>query len=275
MDAALNGGDLVENAKDARQTVRVAMCQTLCLDGDRKGNFRRLEYAMEAARKGKAQIACFPESSILGWENPEAHVKASPIPGTDTDRIGELARKFDMMIAIGLDEKDGDGLYDSAILVDRTGAVLMKHRKINVLPELMTPPYSTGKPEDIRAVDTELGRIGLLICADTFTDDHLQRMVEQKPALLLVPYGWAATNDKWPDHGQNLINLVSKVAKTVGCPTIGCDLVGQMTHGPWAGHTFGGQSVAASSTGRILAVAKDRDVDVVVVKVNTGKRSAA
>ena len=38
-----------------------------------------------------------------------------------------------LMIAIGLDEKDGERLYDSAILVDKTGKLLWKHRKINVI----------------------------------------------------------------------------------------------------------------------------------------------
>jgi hypothetical protein len=49
------------------------------------------------------------------------------------------------MIAIGLDEKAGAQLYDSAILLDKTDKLLWKHRKINVLPWLMTPPYAEGR----------------------------------------------------------------------------------------------------------------------------------
>jgi predicted amidohydrolase len=44
-----------------------------------------------------------------------------------------------------------------------------------------------------------------------------------------------------------------------------------MTHGPWAGRSFGGSSIVADADGRVLAVAKDRDVDVVVVDVPLGK----
>jgi len=253
------------------RNARIAVCQILCIDGDRQGNFRRIEYAVEAAASSRAALACFPESCILGWENPDAHRAAEPIPGADSDRISSLARKHNLMIAVGLDEKDGGALYDSAVLVDQTGRLLLKHRKINVLPELMTPPYSQGSPEDIRAVDTNLGRIGLLICADTFTEDHLARMRARRPDLLLVPYGWAAQTHEWPDHGKKLIELVSHVARTVGCPTVGCDLVGQMTHGPWAGRTFGGQSVVADRDGNVLAVGRDRDVDVMVVEVSVGR----
>ena len=83
---------------------------------------------------------------------------ATPIPGADSDRLAALARQYSMMIAIGLDEKDGGRLYDSAILMDQTGRLLWKHRKLNVLPELMEPPYSTGTSDDIGVVETEFGR---------------------------------------------------------------------------------------------------------------------
>jgi predicted amidohydrolase len=254
----------------AKRTVRIAICQILVIDGDREGNFRRIEYALDQAEAQHAQIAVFPESSILGWENPDAHRLAAPIPGNDSDRIAALARKHVVMIAIGLDEKDGDKLYDSAILVDKTGKLLSKHRKINVLPELMTPPYSQGKPEDIGVVETEYGRFAVLICADTFTDAFVQRLKALHPDLMLVPYGWAATNDQWPGHSKELEQLVQNRAALVQCPMAGVDLVGEMTHGPWTGWTYGGSSFVADGTGRILFTARDRDTDIHVFDVAVG-----
>jgi len=254
----------------AARTVRLAICQILAIDGDREGNFRRIEYALEDAAAQHAQIAVFPESSILGWENPDAHTMAAPIPGKDSERIGALARKYGVMIAIGMDEKDGDKLYDSAILVDKTGKLLWKHRKINVLPWLMKPPYSEGRPEDIGVVQTEFGRIAVLICADTFTDAFAERLKALKPDLMLVPYGWAATNDKWPEHSKELEDLVKKRAAQVRCPMAGVDLVGEITHGPWTGWTYGGSSFVADGNGRILFTARDRDIDLHVMDVAVG-----
>ena len=253
-----------------KKSARLAICQILVIDGDREGNFRRIEYALDQAEAQHAQIAVFPESSILGWENPDAHRLATPIPGADSDRIAALARKHGLMIAIGLDEKDGDKLYDSAILVDKTGKLLWKHRKINVLPELMTPPYSQGRPDDIGAVDTEFGRIAVLICADTFTDTFVQRLKDLHPDLMLVPYGWAATNDQWPGHSKELEHLVTNRAALVQCPMAGVDLVGEMTHGPWTGWTYGGSSFVADGTGRILFTARDRDTDIHVLDLAVG-----
>ncbi len=247
--------------------VRLAVCQILVIDSDREGNFRRIEYALEDAAAGSAQIAVFPESAILGWQNPDAHAIAEPIPGRDSERIAALARRHGVMIAIGLDEKDGDRLYDSAILVDKTGQLLWKHRKINVLAWLMNPPYSEGEPEDIGVVETEFGRIALLICADTFSDGHFERLKALKPELLLVPYGWAATPDKWPEHSRELEALVTRRAAELKCPMVGVDLVGAMSHGPWAGWTYGGSSFIAAADGRLLLTARDRDTDVRVIDV--------
>jgi len=248
--------------------VKVAICQIFVIDSDREGNFRRIEYALADAESQGAQIAAFPESSILGWENPEAHHLAEPIPGADSRRIQALAQKYHLMIAIGLDEKDGDHLYDSAILVDRTGKLLWRHRKINVLPELMTPPYSQGKPEDIAVVETEFGRIAFLICADTFSDAHFDRIKQLKPDFMIVPYGWAAKPAEWPDHAKELEKIVGKRARELGCDVVGTDLVGVMSAGPWKGYTYGGASVAISGSGEVVVKLRDRDIEVRVVEVH-------
>jgi N-carbamoylputrescine amidase len=248
--------------------VKIAICQILVIDSDREGNFRRIEYALADAKSQGAQIAAFPESAILGWENPEAHRLAEPIPGADSRRIQDLAKKYGLMIAIGLDEKDGDHLYDSAILVDRTGKILSKHRKINVLPWLMTPPYSQGDPSEINVVETEFGRIAFLICADTFTDDFFQRIRDLKPDFMIVPYGWAAKPQEWPEHAMELEKIVSKRARELGCDVVGTDLVGFMSAGPWKGYTYGGASVAISASGELITKLRDRDVEVRVVDVH-------
>jgi predicted amidohydrolase len=258
--------------KEGPPTVRIAVCQILAIDGDREGNFRRIEYALEQARAERADIAAFPESVILGWQNPDAHRLATPIPGADSDRIAALARQYGLMISIGLDEKDGERLYDSAILIDKTGKLLWKQRKLNVLAYLMDPPYAVGAPEGIGAVDTEYGRIGILICADTFVDAYVERINQLKPDLVLVPYGWAAEVDKWPQHEKDLEHLVARRAAAWKCPVVGTDLVGVIMHGPWKGQTYGGASVVADGSGQVVAILRDRDVEVRVVELPVGRR---
>lgn len=257
-------GVMVMNDVQAKP-VKIAMCQIVCLDGARSGNFVRIENALKVAKEKGADIACFPETSIYGWVNSDAHQRAFPIPGEDSERLCGLAKEYDIYICIGLAEKEGDKLYDSLILIDHTGKILLKHRKNNILSHLMTPPYTPG--EEVQAVDTPYGRIGLLICADSFLQENLEAMRDLKPDLVLVPYGWAAKEEAWTEHRQKLAETVSRAAKTIGAPVVGTDLVGAITKGPWTGYTYGGQSVAADSKGIILAKGRDRDSDVVLVEL--------
>jgi N-carbamoylputrescine amidase len=253
------------------RTIRMAMCQMICLDGDRAGNFVRIENALSEARSAQADIACFPETTILGWVNPEAHERAYPIPGEDTKRLSELAVKYQIHICIGLAEKSQDDLFDSVVLMDDTGNILLKHRKINLLQELMTPPYTPGTK--IKTVDTPFGRIGLLICADTFQEEILIRMADQKPDLLLIPYGWAAEEGSWPEHGKALEKVVINAARKTGAAVVGTDLVGIISHGSWTGRVYGGQSIAVDSRGNVLARGKDRERDIMIFPISLNTKS--
>jgi predicted amidohydrolase len=246
--------------------MKIAMCQIFTLDGDRAGNFVRIENAVREAKEAGADLACLPEMALLGWVNPEAHKRACPIPGPDSNRLCRLAGDFDIYLCVGLAEKDAGYLYDAAILIDRDGNILLRHRKINLLSELMTPPYTPG--EDIDVIETEFGKIGLLICADTHKNHILKRMAALRPDLLLVPYGYAASEDEWPGHGQVLENVVSNTARLTGAYIIGTNLVGQITNGPWKGRVYGGHSVAVDKTGQVTVTAKDRDRDIRVVRLD-------
>jgi predicted amidohydrolase len=251
-----------------KRIVEVAMCQIFSLDGDRDGNFVRIENAIGQAKDAGAQIICFPEAVILGWVNSDAHERAYSIPGKDSKRLCKLAKDYQTYLCVGLAEKDGRNLYDSAVLIDDKGQILLKHRKINILTELMSPPYTSGK--SVNAVKTKFGKVGLLICADTHKDDILDRLAGLKPDLLLVPYGYAALENEWPGHGKELENVVTRTAKKTAAPVVGTNLVGEITKGPWKGRIYGGHSIAADKTGKIISTAKDRDGDINIVRINTG-----
>jgi len=250
------------------KTIKVAMCQIFSLDGDREGNFVRIENAVRQAKDAEAEIICFPEMIILGWVNSDAHKRAYSIPGKDSARLCKLAGDYQVYLCVGLAEKDGRKLYDSVILIDDKGKILLKHRKINLLTELMNPPYTAGKNVDV--LETGFGKIGLLICADTHEEEILNRMAVLKPDLLLVPYGYAAEENEWPGHGKVLEKVVKKAAKKTGASVIATNLVGEITKGLWKGRVYGGQSIAVDKTGRTISVAKDRDRDINVFQIDIG-----
>jgi predicted amidohydrolase len=254
-----------ERYEGKREIMRIAICQIFTLDGDRRGNLVRIGNAVREAKEAGADVACLPEMALFGWVNPDAHERACPIPGPDSNVLCELAGDSGIFLCVGLAEKEGRHLYDSVILIDAGGRIILKHRKNNLLSELMTPPYTPG--QDVGVVETELGKIGLLICADTHDEQILERMAALRPDLLLVPYGYAAEEDEWPGHGKVLENVVKNAALQTGACVIGTNLVGEITHGPWKGRVCGGHSVAVDKTGRIISTAADRDRDISIVEI--------
>jgi predicted amidohydrolase len=253
------------SALTRQKGVKVAMCQIQIIDGDRQGNFLRIENAIIEAEPKNTDVICFPESAILGWLNPDAHTRAFAIPGQDSDRLCELAKKYKVYLCVGLDEKEGDNLYNSALLIDDQGQILLKHRQINVTQGLMNPPYTPG--DDVGAVNTKFGKLGLLICSDTQRDDILDSIKTLKPAMILTPCGYAEKEQNGPARGRELEEIVKNAANRSGAAVIGTNPVGQITNGPWAQRIYGGQSLAADKKGQIIAVAKDRERDVKIVSM--------
>jgi predicted amidohydrolase len=245
--------------------IRIAMCQILCLDGDRTGNIARMAVAVDRARDLSVDIVCFPETVFYGWVNPGAHARARPIPGADSRVLCALARRHGVHLCAGVEEKDGDKLHDSALLIDGKGRILLKHRKIILLSELMTPPYAPG--HGVQVAETKFGKIGVLICADTHERQILEQMASLRPDLVLVPYGYAAPEEAWPKHGKQLERVVKNAARVIGAPVVGTNVIGQITHGPWRGRTYEGHSVAADRHGRILALGGDFINDTILLEV--------
>jgi len=250
-----------------RKVIKVAMCQIFVLDGDRQGNFIRIENAIAEAKSKGADLICFPEATMLGWLNSDAHIRACTIPGPDCDQLCGLAKKYKIHLCIGLEEKDGGRLYNSALLIDDQGWILLKYRQINVPQKLISPPYTAGCDSDIGTANTKFGKIGLLVCADTHSESILDRMAALKPDLILVPYGYAEQEQNWPAHSDEFRKVVTGAAKRTGAMVVGTNLVGRISKGPWAGRIYGGQSVTADKKGDILAVAADRDRDIRIVSI--------
>ncbi len=254
-----------------RGAVKVAMCQIFILDGDRQGNFIRIENAIAEAKSNGAGLICFPEATMLGWLNPDAHKRACTIPGPDSDQLCALAKKYTTFLCAGLEETQTGRLYNSAILIDDQGRVLLKYRQKNIPEHLMSPPYTPGSDSDIGTVNTKFGKIGLLICADTHSESILDRMAALKPNLLLVPYGYAEQEANWPQHSREFHQIVINAAKRTGATVVGTNLVGQIIKGPWAGRIYGGQSIAVDKTGKIFGIAKDRDRNIKLVFITTAR----
>ncbi|HEY1927874.1 MAG TPA: Nit6803 family nitrilase [Caulobacteraceae bacterium] len=134
----------------------------------------------EAADKG-AQLAVFPETFVpyypyfsfieppfrMGAPHLKLYTEASVVPGPVTEALAAAARSRRMVLVVGVNERDGGSLYNTQLIFDTDGALKLKRRKI-------TPTYhermiwGQGDGSGLRAVDTEVGRVGALACWEHF-----------------------------------------------------------------------------------------------------------
>ena len=69
-----------------------------------------------------------------------------------------------MNIAVGLVERAGDALYNTAVLIDRSGNIIGKHHKVQLPLSDAAGGITPG--DSMPVFDTDFGRVALLICQD-------------------------------------------------------------------------------------------------------------
>ena len=109
------------------------MGQMLVEGGRIEENLNRAEGMIREAAARGCRVIVLPECLDAGWTHPSARKLAEEIPGNTSDRLCEAARENNILVVAGLTERDGGRIYNSAILIDKDGRILLKHRKINVL----------------------------------------------------------------------------------------------------------------------------------------------
>ena len=252
--------------------LRVALAQIPVEDGNLDKNMRLAEEAAAQAARQKVDLLNLPEAADWGWLYQEARRDALPVPGKYTDFLAALAKRHHMWVSAGCLEREGDKVYNSAVILDRTGRIVLKHRKIDTLPWLTSHLYDQGNSEDIRTVDTEFGRLGLTICADNFNLKNPQRVAEQGAWLLIAPHGFAAEPAKLEQNSKDYQNHIQKVAQNTKLWVIATDAVlGTVQGGAWKGWLHSGCSMVARPDGTAATVAKFKEPDLVVFDIPAEK----
>jgi predicted amidohydrolase len=230
----------------------LAIVQMRVDGGERKKNLDRAgERIREAANHG-AQFILLPEAMDLGWTDPSSLEDAQPVPGGETARfLSDMAKKYQIYLCTGLTEKAGDQVYNAAVIINSEGKIILKHRKINEL-DIGHPFYDLG--DRLNVVDTEYGRLGLMICADATARDHvLTRALAYMGAdVILSPSSWAmpADHDNHQEpYGDTWRNAYVPVAKEFRVWIASASNVGWMTGGPWKGWKGIGCSMVVNPDG--------------------------
>jgi predicted amidohydrolase len=234
-------------------TIKVAMIQMNVKGNDVDSNLANAEKLVAEAASNKAVVAILPECMDIGWTHPGSLKNATNIPdGKVFQRLVALAVNNDIYICSGMTENDGGKNYNTAVLINPQGELVLKHRKINEL-DIGKPYYATG--DRLNVVDTEIGRIGVMICADALPEDRsiTTALARMAPDIILSPCAWAVPpgfDNKATPYGDLWRDAYKPVAESFSTYILGVSNVGPITDGPWAGWDCIGASLAIDNKGK-------------------------
>lgn len=207
----------------------------------------------DAAGRG-CDVVVLPECLDLGWTHASGADLARPVPGPTTQVLADAARACGILVAAGVTERAGGRRYNAAVLLSRAGELLLHHRKINEVGP-GRGVYATGRRLEV--VDTEIGAVGLAVCADNLPPalaiGHALGLMGAD--LVLSPSAWAVR----PDHddaahpyGGDWEATFRELAVAHRMHVVGVSNVGPVRGGDWDGWRCIGASRVVGPTGDVL-----------------------
>ncbi len=154
-------------------------------------NRRRLLELNEEAASSGAQVIVNTELALSGYsfdsrEDIEPFLET--VRGETLSKLTRIARRHKVFIVFGFAEKsEKTNIYsNSAVVLAPSGRVVRRYRKINAEPRWACP----GPPQQDNTFDTPWGRVGVLICSDTYHGLIPRATALRGADLLLVPANW-------------------------------------------------------------------------------------
>ncbi|MFL6439614.1 MAG: carbon-nitrogen hydrolase [Terriglobales bacterium] len=263
---------------------RVGLIQLSCSPDPDHNLDKAGQRVREAARNG-AQIICLPELFRTQYfcqrEDPTLFDLAETIPGPTTEAIATVARETKTLVIASIFEKRTRGLYhNTAVLIGNDGTIKGMYRKMHIPDDPLYYEKYYFAPGDLgfKAFDTEVGRVGTLVCWDQWYPEGARLTALQGAQVLFYPtaIGWhpaekeqygAAQHDAWRtiQRAHAIANgvfvaVVNRVGHETG------NIRGKEATG--AGLDFWGQSFLADPFGRVLAEASHDHEEILCAEVN-------
>jgi predicted amidohydrolase len=140
---------------------------------------------VEEAGPAKPDLICLPEGiTVVGTGKSYADV-SEPVPGPTTRTLGELAKKLRSYLVAGLYERSGNVVYNTAVLVGRSGELIGSYRKTHLPREEWEAGVTPGDAYPV--FETDFGKVGLIICWDLHFPEPARAMALKGAEVLLLP----------------------------------------------------------------------------------------
>lgn len=169
--------------------------------GDSKTvNLTRVSSLIREAAENKAELVVLPEMFNCPYRNDFFPVFAESFPGPTTELLASLAKEFGIYIIGGsISEQDGDKLFNTSFIFNRSGEVIGKHRKAHLFDVCIEDGICFKESDTLVAgdkatiVDTEFGKIGIAICYDMRFPELIRKMALAGAKLIVVPAAFNMT----------------------------------------------------------------------------------
>ena len=243
----------------------VALVQMNGVFLDVRRNTQAAEAAVrEAAGKG-AKLIVFPEALLTGYQADrlaEACMLAEPEGRPNMQGFRKLARECGVFLLVPFFEKRGEGVFNSAVLIDDNGQDAGVYSKTHL----------TGSEKGILLAgdrlsvwDTPLGRIGCLICYDICFPETVRSLALSGAQVILVPAAWGSEKyyRNWWDLNvacRALDNLVYLAA--VNRP------------GSAGGEGFAGRSKVCDPVGTVIGQCGDSSEEILYAEIDLNRIGA-
>lgn len=172
---------------------RVGVCQFEVRHLDRAYNLEKITHFIAQAGKKKIELLIFAELTTTGIprSDREARGVAEEIGSSETlHKVTVLAKTHNLHVVMGILEKDGSHLFNSAVLVGPKG-VVGKYRKTHLNAEDRVWATAGSRFETF---DIPVGRVGLLVGYDALFPETMRALAVRGADLVCVPS--AATGPK-------------------------------------------------------------------------------
>lgn len=249
-------------------------CVQMRMSDDADANVRRaVEGVREAAGRG-AELVCLPELFRTPYfcqrEDAALFDLAEPIPGPTTQALGAVAKELGVAVVVSVFERRTAGVYhNTAVVLGRDGAERGRYRKMHIPddPLFYEKYYFTPGDLGFQAIDTDVARVGTLVCWDQWYPEGARLTALQGAEVLVYPtaIGWHPSEKA--ETGEAQVSAWQTIQRSHAIANgVYVAAVNRVGHeGPAdGGLEFWGASFVADPFGRVLAEAP-RDAEAVLV----------
>jgi len=248
----------------------VAVVQFESVDGDVVGNLKTADVWVGQAVAAGAQLILFPEFMSVGYHlGPALWDSGETLSGPTVSWLKQQSAKHRIWIGTTFLEVEGEHFYDTFALTNPKGQLAGKVRK--EAPASLETYFFKGEVND-HVIETELGRIGILICYENYLSRIANKVAAANVDLLLSPFSSAEVPGGTGAQPLSGSEYAGFYGAKLGVPVAAVNKVGKW-RSPIPGYPgfttngeFPGLSAIARADGSIAAKA-DRKAGFAIAKV--------